>query len=221
MAGFSSEITDRLSATGVVAVLMIDDVDAAVPLAQALCDGGVDAMELTLRTPVAFAALREIRRHVPQMLAGIGTILTPAQIREAVAAGAAFGVSPGTNPVVVQTAHDHGLPFAPGIATPTDIEIAVSLGCRVLKFFPAEPSGGLSYLRSIAAPFLHLGVQFLPLGGVNSQNMVDYLADPTVLAVGGSWLAPRELIQSKNWDGLRARAAEASEIIRGMVDHGK
>ena len=210
-----SELAERITSTGVVAVLMIDEVADAVPLAEALLAGGVDAMELTLRTPAALEALRRIRTAVPDMLAGIGTILTVAQVEAVVAAGGSFGVAPGTNPRIIEAAVAHRLPFAPGVVTPSDIEHAVSLDCRLLKFFPAEPSGGLPYLTSIAAPFAHLGVRFLPLGGLNVDNMSEYLADSAVFAVGGSWLAPRELIKQRNWSAIeqRARAARAQVTV--------
>jgi 2-dehydro-3-deoxyphosphogluconate aldolase/(4S)-4-hydroxy-2-oxoglutarate aldolase len=213
---FSPPIAERLSRTGIVAVLIIDDPADAVPLARALLAGGVDAMELTLRTPVALDALRAICSEVPGMLAGIGTILTTQQVDEVVAAGAAFGVAPGTNRRVVQAAVAVGLPFAPGVVTPTDVESAVELGCRLLKFFPAESSGGIAYLQSMAAPFVHLGVRYLPLGGIHLENLGRYLEDPNVLAVGGSWLAPRDLIAQRDWIGIEQRARQARQRIDSL-----
>jgi 2-dehydro-3-deoxyphosphogluconate aldolase/(4S)-4-hydroxy-2-oxoglutarate aldolase len=162
----NDQITPHLRRTGVIAVLMIDRADDAVPLARALLAGGVDCIELTLRTDAALESLRRIRAEVPEMTVGVGTILTPRQANDAKEAGASFGVAPGMNPRVVAEAQRIGLPFAPGICTPTDIELALEAGCKVLKFFPSEPCGGLPYLRSIVAPFAHLGVQFIPLGGV-------------------------------------------------------
>ncbi len=144
---------NRLHRAGVIAVLVIDDADDAVPLARALITGGVDCIELTLRTPIAIDAMKRIRVEVPEMFVGAGTVLTPEQVNEVKAAGAAFGVAPGMNPRVVAEARRIGLPFAPGICTPTDIELALEQDCRLLKFFPSEPSGGLAYLRSIAAPY--------------------------------------------------------------------
>jgi 2-dehydro-3-deoxyphosphogluconate aldolase/(4S)-4-hydroxy-2-oxoglutarate aldolase len=210
---FPEDLLGRLASTGVIAVLIIDDAANAVPVARALLEGGIDAMELTLRTPAAIEGLRRIRAEVPEMLAGIGTILTPAQIDEVVAAGAAFGVAPGTNARVIEAAQKHRLPFAPGIVTPSDIEQAISLGCRLLKFFPAEPSGGIAYLKSIAAPFAHLGVRYVPLGGVSADNLGDYLAEECVLAVGGSWIASRELIHGKEWSAIEHRAREARHRV--------
>ena len=206
-------ILDRMSKCGVIAVLVVDDAKSAIPLAQALLDGGIDVMELTLRTPAAIDALRAITQNVPKMLAGIGTILQPPQVQSVVEAGAAFGVSPGLNPHTVEAAQKAGLPFAPGIVTPSDLELALELGCRDVKFFPAEPSGGLKYLKSLAAPYAHLGSRFVPLGGLTQENMGAYLADPLVLAVGGSWLAPRDMINAGDWLTIRNRAAAARETV--------
>lgn len=203
---------DQIESGGVVSVLIIEEVEHAVPLAQALLAGGVNAMELTLRTDAAVEGLRQIREQVPEMLAGIGTVLNEDQIDEIVAAGAQFAVSPGLNPRVVRKAQAAGLPFAPGVMTPSDIEAAIELGCRELKFFPAEPSGGLTTLNSIRAPYAHLGVRFIPLGGVNARNMESWLQNDGVFAVGGSWLTPKDVVQSGDWNEVTRRAAEAREI---------
>jgi 2-dehydro-3-deoxyphosphogluconate aldolase/(4S)-4-hydroxy-2-oxoglutarate aldolase len=202
----------RIERSGVIAVLILDDASHAVPLAKALLAGGVDAMELTLRTDAAIDSLRQIREHVPEMLAGIGTVINVNQIDEIVAADAHFAVSPGLNPAVVKKAQDAGLPFAPGVMTPSDIEVAIELGCRELKFFPAVPSGGLAMLNSIRAPYAHLGIRFVPLGGVNADNMTSWLRNPGVFAVGGSWLTPQDAIQSRNWEEITRRAMEARRI---------
>jgi 2-dehydro-3-deoxyphosphogluconate aldolase/(4S)-4-hydroxy-2-oxoglutarate aldolase len=210
---FSPEILRRIEHCAVIAVLVIDAVKDAVPLARALLDGGIDVMELTLRTPAALDALRAIRAEVPDMLAGIGTILTPEQAQRVCESGAAFGVAPGTNRRVVEAARGVSLPFAPGIATPSDLELALELGCPEVKFFPAEPCGGLDYLRGLAAPYVHLGVRFIPLGGLKLDNVGPYLIDPLVLAVGGSWLAPRNLIQAGDWLSIRQLAAAARRQV--------
>ncbi|MEN9468588.1 MAG: putative aldolase [Verrucomicrobiota bacterium] len=206
----------RIQSTGIVAVLVIDKEEDGTPLARALLAGGVDAMELTLRTPAALRALRRIRAEVPEMLAGAGTVLTAAQVAEVKNAGAEFAVSPGVNPRVLKAASDEGIPFAPGIATPSDIELALESGCRMLKFFPAEHSGGLPYLQAIAAPYRHLGVSFLPLGGLNAKNMAPYLSDPLVSAIGGSWLAPREAIREARWSDITSLAKAAVETIKSI-----
>jgi 2-dehydro-3-deoxyphosphogluconate aldolase/(4S)-4-hydroxy-2-oxoglutarate aldolase len=196
----------------VVAVLVIDEVADAIPVAETLLEGGIRCMELTLRTPCAIDALKAIRRAVPDMTAGIGTVLTRDQVREIKAAGAAFGVAPGLNRNVLDEAAKQNLPFAPGIATPSDIEAALEHGCRIMKFFPAEPFGGLAYLKSMAAPYDHLNLQFIPLGGLNENNLRLWLESPLVCAVGGSWIAPRNLIREKNWDEIRRRAQVAATI---------
>jgi 2-dehydro-3-deoxyphosphogluconate aldolase/(4S)-4-hydroxy-2-oxoglutarate aldolase len=217
---FPKELLERIERCGVIAVLVVDELAHAVPLARALIDGGIDAMELTLRTPVAMGALEAIRTQVPGMLAGVGTVLTPEQAGEAANAGAAFGVAPGLNPRVVREAQEKGLPFAPGVATASDLEAALELGCREVKFFPAEATGGMSYLKSLAAPYTHLGVRFVPLGGLKPDNVPEYLSSPLVLAVGGSWIAPRDSIRQENWDAIRSSAAKARAIVndvRGTV----
>lgn len=211
---FPDDLRLQLRQTGVIAVLMIERVEDAVPLARALLAGGVTAIELTLRTFAALQCLRRIRDEVPGMTIGVGTILTPEQANDAKDNGATFGVAPGMNPRVVAEAARIGLPFAPGVCTPTDIELAVEAGCRVLKFFPCEPCGGLPYLRTIFAPFAHLGVQFIPLGGVNAGNAATYLKEPSVLALGGSWLAPKDLIAKGDWAAITALAREATGIIQ-------
>ncbi len=208
------ELLERIERCGVIAVLVVDELGHAVPLARALLDGGIDAMELTLRTPVAMDALAAIRAQVPDMLPGVGTVLTPDQVGEAARAGAAFGVAPGLNPRVVRAAREAGLPFAPGITTATDLEAALELGCREVKFFPAEAIGGMAYLKSLAAPYRHLGVRFVPLGGLKPDNVREYLSSPLVLAVGGSWIAPRDAIRHENWDAIRANAAEARVLVK-------
>jgi 2-dehydro-3-deoxyphosphogluconate aldolase/(4S)-4-hydroxy-2-oxoglutarate aldolase len=206
-------ISKRIESTGIVAVLVIDREEDGPDLAKALLAGGVDIMELTLRTPAAIGALRRIRAEVPDMLAGAGTVLTPAQVEEVKNAGAEFAVSPGVNPRVMQAAKEAGLPFAPGISTPSDIEQALEFDCRLLKFFPAEASGGLARLKAMSAPYQHLGVRFVPLGGVSEKNMSAYLADPLIAALGGSWLAPREAIMEKRWSDITGLARQATTLI--------
>jgi len=213
-APFPSELTDHIQRSGVIAVLVLDRADDAVPLAHALLEGGVDIMELTLRTPAAIEGLRRIKADVPEMTAGIGTILIPEQVEQVVDAGAVFGVAPGLNPRVVEKAQQIGLPFSPGVATPTDIERAVELGCNLLKFFPAEPLGGLKYLKGMSAPYAHLDLKYVPLGGINQDNLASYLSFPSILAVGGSWIAARPLIQNNDWAQITENARRAVEVVR-------
>jgi 2-dehydro-3-deoxyphosphogluconate aldolase/(4S)-4-hydroxy-2-oxoglutarate aldolase len=209
---FDPQLAEKISAAGVAAVLVIDDAGDALPLARALLDGGVNVMELTLRTPAALDALRQIRREVPEMIAGIGTILSVEQLHAAREAGAAFGVSPGCNPRLLAAAREAGFSFGPGIATPSDIESALEHGCRLLKFFPAEQLGGLSYLRAMAAPYAHLGLRYIPLGGLTEANAGTYLNDPLIAAIGGSWIAPRETIKAKDWTKIASSARGAREL---------
>lgn len=211
---FEEEISNKIQASGVIAVLVVDDAEDAVPLANCLLENGISAMELTLRTPAALEALKAVTAQVPQMLAGVGTVLTSKQVEQVAKAGAAFAVAPGLNPNVVSKAIELGLPFAPGVVSPSEIERAVELGCDVLKFFPAESSGGLSYLKSMAGPYNHLGLKYIPLGGISQGNMKTYLQDPLILAVGGSWIASRKLIQARDWKTIANNAKQASNIVK-------
>ena len=188
-----------------------------MPLVEGLLHGGVTAIELTLRTPVALEALRAICDLNSEMIVGVGTILSQGMVDEVKVAGADFGVAPGLNPRVVQAALEVGLPFAPGICTPSDIETAAGLGCRVMKFFPAQASGGVTYLRSMSAPYKHLGIEFFPLGGINSSNMVDYLNEPNVLAIGGTWIVQKEMLTAEDWSGIAERAKEVTSQLNGVV----
>lgn len=210
---FSAQALERMHQTGVIAVLVVDDPRRAVKVARALLAGGVSIMELTLRTSAALECLKAITGEVPEMMAGAGTIIIPEQVDQVLNAGAAFAVSPGTNPVVIRRAIELGLPFAPGVVTPTDIDVAVHAGCRELKFFPAEQSGGLNMLSAIKAPYAHLGLKYIPLGGVTTANLESYLRDPDVLAVGGSWLAKKDTIDAERWDEITKAAHEASAIV--------
>ena len=213
MNAFPNEILQRLQRSRVVAGFSVDSVDEAVPIAEALLAGGIDSIELTLRTDAAMDAVRAISQNVPDIMIGVGTILRPDQAIAVKEAGAHFGVSPGMNPRVIKAAQVVGLPFAPGIVTPTDLEAAIELGCYLVKFFPAESSGGLNYLRSMAAPYKHLGIRYFPLGGVNTGNMMEYLNDEIIAAVGGSWIVKSDLVKSKDWAGITERASQVRQIL--------
>ena len=217
----NSELIQKLSTQGIIAVLVIEDIKQTLPLVKALCDGGVKAVELTLRTPVALEAAKLIKEQMPEVLLGIGTVLTPSQVEQIAAIGVDFGVAPGCNSRVIDAAAKCGLPFAPGVATPTDMEIALENGCKVMKFFPAEPMGGLKYLDSAAMPYRHLGVSFIPLGGLCAENMGIYLGSPLITAIGGSWIAKSDVIRAGHWEKITANAKEAMEIVkraRGQFD---
>ena len=213
---FNKKITDCLRRVGVMAVLVIEDPRHAVPTAKALLRGGIIVMELAFRTPNSPEALRRILAEVPEMIAGVGTILFPEQIKNAQNLGAAFGVSPGFSREVVAEALERRFPFAPGILTPSELEMAISFGCQTVKLFPAQISGGASYIRAIHAPYSHLGIEFIPLGGLTPSNIGDYLKYDYIPAVGGSWIAPVELIRSENWNLITARAKEAVAIVQKL-----
>ncbi len=217
MCTIDDSILKCLAKAQVVAGFSVNHVDEAAPIARALLEGGIDAIELTLRTPAAMDAVHAIAQEVPEILLGVGTILTPKQCKEVIAAGAAVGMSPGTNPAVVRTAQEGGLAFAPGIATPSDLEVAISLGCRFIKYFPAEALGGVPYLNSMAAPYAHLGISYFPLGGINTNNMMDYLNSKHVVAIGGSWIVQSQLVQDKDWAGITERAKDVRRVVEGSV----
>jgi len=208
-----SEIGQSLIHSKLIAVLVVDHLEAAIPLAESLLAGGVTAMEITLRTPIALEVAQKIRESVPEMTVGIGTVLEADQVDAAVEAGAHFAVSPGVNTEVIRHAQAKDLPFGPGVMTPTEIDTAIREGCRLLKFFPSESSGGLPHLKNIAAPYLHLGLKFIPLGGITVRNLATYLESDLIAAVGGSWLAPRDVIAAGNWKEIEANAREARSII--------
>jgi 2-dehydro-3-deoxyphosphogluconate aldolase/(4S)-4-hydroxy-2-oxoglutarate aldolase len=208
------ELLQRMASCGVMAVITIDEAESAVPLAEALAAGGVNGIEMTLRTPAALEAIRRIRAGCPDVLIGAGTVLNRTQVEQVKAAGALFGVAPGCNPSTLRAARELGLPFAPGVATPSDVEAAVEHGCRLLKFFPAETCGGLPHLNAMAAPFAHLGLRYIPLGGISPDELGTYLGSPHVACVGGSWLAKPEVIRARDWKKITELAAAAMAIVR-------
>lgn len=209
----SPEITKKINDAGIIAVLIIDEVKHALPLAHALLHGGVDTIELTLRTPAALDAAKIIKKEVPKITLGFGTVLTLDQVKAVVDVGADFAVSPGCNPKIIAEARKKRLPFAPGVMTPTDIEIAIQEGCRILKFFPAATSGGMKHLESMSAPYNYLGLKFIPLGGCNIENAPSYLESDLITAIGGTWLAKRPLIQSEDWNAITNNAKEITSLI--------
>lgn len=209
---FTEKMLERIKNSGIIAVLVIDNEEDAVPLAEALLAGGINIMELTLRTPAALGAIKRVKANCPDMMCGAGTVLTVDQVEQLAEAGADFAVAPGMNPKVVAKAKSIGLPFAPGISTPSDIEAAIEHGCRLLKFFPAESAGGLKHLKNISAPYNFLNLQFIPLGGLNIDNMATYLDSPSVIAIGGSWIAKQEVIKANNWELITANAKAATQV---------
>jgi 2-dehydro-3-deoxyphosphogluconate aldolase/(4S)-4-hydroxy-2-oxoglutarate aldolase len=191
-------------------VVVVDDLADAVPLARALVAGGLPAIELTLRTPVALDAIAAIASEVPEILVGAGTILTPAQARQAADAGARFLVSPGATPALLTGMAATGLPFLPGTSTVSEVLAVLEAGCTEMKFFPAEASGGTAWLSSIASPVPD--ARFCPTGGITAATAASYLALPNVGCVGGSWLTPADVVRRRDWAEVTHRAASAAAL---------
>jgi 2-dehydro-3-deoxyphosphogluconate aldolase/(4S)-4-hydroxy-2-oxoglutarate aldolase len=209
---------ETLGELGVVPVVAIEDAKDAVPLGRALIDGGLPCAEITFRTAAAAEAIAELAQNLPQVLLGAGTILSAEQASQAVEAGAKFIVSPGFDPFVVDWCIEHQVPIMPGVATPTEISMALNKGLTILKFFPAEVAGGVKALKAIAGPFV--GVKFVPTGGINPANLPDYLALPAVHACGGSWLVKRKLINEGSFDEISRLTKEAIEIVQRIRGEG-
>lgn len=202
-------IFDQLSRHGVVPVIALDDPAQALPLADALIAGGLPVAEITFRTDAARATIAAMARHRPEMLVGSGTVITEEQVDQSLEAGARFALSPGIDAAVLAHAAARGLPFAPGIMTPSDLQVALRVGCRMVKFFPAMAAGGPNMLKNIAAPYKHTGIRFNPTGGVTMDNLGDWLALPEVSAVGGTWIATRADIAAGDWARITANARAA------------
>ena len=203
----------RFQAASVIPVVEIDDADHAEPLAEALLSGGINIVEVTLRTPAAERAIARIAAAFPDMSIGAGTVLNRRQAESVIHAGAHFGASPGLNPEIVKLFERHELPFLPGVVTPTEVESARSLGCHYLKFFPAEAAGGAAYLRALSGPYSHSGVKFCATGGITLENMVDDLAVSLVNAIGGSWIAGRWQIANREWNAIARQARQAMDRL--------
>ncbi|WP_166296667.1 bifunctional 4-hydroxy-2-oxoglutarate aldolase/2-dehydro-3-deoxy-phosphogluconate aldolase [Bradyrhizobium sp. 2S1] len=206
------QIAELIRQASVIPVLTIERLADAVPLARALVAGGVRTLEVTLRTPVAVDAARAIIAEVPDAIVGIGTILNGDDLARAEALGAKFGISPGATPELLKAAAASRLPFAPGIATASELMQALAQGFDVVKFFPAEQAGGIKALRALAGPFPH--VRVCPTGGIGEANAATWLAEPNVLAVGGSWLCPASDIRAGNWAGITAMCAQAMKTLK-------
>lgn len=198
----------------VIPVIVIDDLAQAVPLARALIAGGVRVLEVTLRTPVALAAIRVIAREVPEAIVGVGTLTRPEEFTEARDAGACFGVSPGLTPVLIAAARDSGLPLLPGVMTPSDVIAARLAGFRELKLFPAQQAGGIGMLQALTGPFPD--VTFCPTGGITAETAPDYLALPNVACVGGSWLTPKAALAAGDWEAVTALVRQAVALMSSV-----
>ena len=205
-------IQEALYRLGVVPVVKLDDAKDAAPLADALGRGGLPCAEVTFRTAAAEESIRAMTAAHPDMLVGAGTVLTTEQADAAVAAGAAFIVSPGLNPTVVRHCLDKGYPVLPGVVTPSEVELALSLGLEVVKFFPAEAAGGLKMIRAMSAPYGSL--KFMPTGGISAENLESYLSFGKVLACGGSWMVADRLVKEGKFDVIEELSRQAVEIVR-------
>jgi 2-dehydro-3-deoxyphosphogluconate aldolase/(4S)-4-hydroxy-2-oxoglutarate aldolase len=208
----NGSVAEVLRSVRVVPVVAIDDAADAVPLARALADGGLPVIEVTFRTEAAEEAIRRIAAECPDVQVGAGTLLTPDQVRAAKAAGAGFGVSPGFNPAVVAACADAGLPIIPGVNSPSGVEQGLALGLSLLKFFPAVASGGLPMISALAGPYPQ--VSFMPTGGITEQTLGDWLAQPNVAAVGGTWIASRNALSTQDFAGITSRARVARELAQ-------
>lgn len=211
----TSNLTEALGRVRVVPLVQSDDPDTALKISEALLEGGLDVLEVVLRTDAALDCLAAIAKEFPNAHVGAGTVLSADQSREVIARGAGFIVSPGLNEASVKVAHDAGLPILPGIATPTELQQAWNLGLRTVKFFPAGLAGGPKMLGAFASVFRD--VRFMPTGGVSAANLSEFLAIPSVIACGGSWLTPKEAIANGDFGAITKLAKEAISIANGRA----
>jgi 2-dehydro-3-deoxyphosphogluconate aldolase/(4S)-4-hydroxy-2-oxoglutarate aldolase len=209
-----TSVLEQIERARVVPVVVVDDARDGLGVAAALRDGGLPVAEVTFRTAGAASAIEAIAREVPEVLVGAGTVITAAQVDEAVRAGARFLVSPGLSADVVRRAQEHGVPILPGVATPSDIIAALDLGLKAVKLFPANVVGGPAAVKAFSAPFP--GVRFVPTGGVSAANLLDYLSLPSVLAAGGSWMVDRSLVRAGDWTEITRRTREAVELAASL-----
>ncbi|MBV9392205.1 MAG: bifunctional 4-hydroxy-2-oxoglutarate aldolase/2-dehydro-3-deoxy-phosphogluconate aldolase [Verrucomicrobia bacterium] len=207
-----TEILKRLEQLALVPIIAIENLDQALYLADALLHGGLPVAEITFRTMAAAEVIALLHEQRPELLLGAGTVLNSAYLAQARAAGAAFALAPGLDLTVIGEAGQLGFPFYPGVMTPTDIQAGLKAGVSVFKFFPAVPAGGLELMRAILAPFAHLAVRVIPTGGVKPQDVREWLCEPSVLAVGGTWIASRQAIAARDWQGIQERAKAAVSI---------
>lgn len=199
-----------LTASPVMPVIALERLDQALPLAEALLEGGLRTLEITLRTPVALEAIRQIVKAFPQARVGAGTVTSPEALRQVTEAGAAFAVSPGLTPRLIAAAHRDATPLLPGVMTPSEVLMAMDAGFHRLKLFPAEQAGGIPMLRALAGPYPAL--RFCPTGGIRPDTAAAYLAEPNVLCVGGSWLTPRTLLETGDWKAIMGLARQAAAL---------
>ena len=204
-----SDVLEKLNTLKIIPVITIEEKDQAIPLADALLNGGLPLAEITFRTSAAADVLTILRKEKPQMLLGAGTVLTIDNLKKAIDCGASFAVAPGLNQNIVEAAQKMNFPFFPGVMTPSEVEKSINIGCSILKFFPAEAAGGIKLLKSLEAPYGHMGIQFIPTGGITLENMSHYLSLSGVLAVGGTWIAKKEHISNGDWLKISSNCQEA------------
>jgi 2-dehydro-3-deoxyphosphogluconate aldolase/(4S)-4-hydroxy-2-oxoglutarate aldolase len=207
-------VLEKFEKIGIIPVVVLDDAKDAEPLGRALMEGGLPAAEVTFRTDAAEESIRIMAEKFPDMLVGAGTVLTTEQVDRAVAAGARFIVSPGFNPKVVKYCIEKNIPVTPGTQTPTEMEQAIEMGLDVVKFFPAEPAGGLIMIKAVSAPYTML--KFMPTGGINAENVKDYLKFGKILACGGSWMVKGDMIKNGEFDKIKDMVAEAAQIVKDI-----
>ena len=213
-----NEILQQLGHIKIIPVIALDEAETAVPLGQALLEGGLPCAEITFRTAAAAGAIQKMRAAYPEMLVGAGTVLTVAQAQQAKEAGASFIVTPGFDAQVVDWCLARDVPITPGVVTPTDINQALAKGLNVLKFFPAEAVGGIKLLKAIGAPYV--GVKFIPTGGINENNLADYLRLPMVYACGGSFMVKKEWLAAGQFDKVKEAAAQAVAVVQQITGQG-
>lgn len=207
-----NEVLKKIGEIGIIPVVVLDDAKDAEPLAKALIEGGLPCAEVTFRTAAAEEVIRKMATAYPDLFVGAGTVLTVEQVNRAVNAGAKFIVSPGLNPEVVKYCVQRGIPVCPGTCTPSEVEQALALGLDTVKFFPAEPAGGLGFIKAMAAPYT--GVKFMPTGGISAKNVREYLAYDRILACGGSWMVKKDLVKAGDFEKITELVREAADIVK-------
>lgn len=203
---------EQVAACGVVPVVVLEDAEQAVPTAKALLAGGINAMEITFRTSAAKASIARVAQEVPEMIVGAGTVINVDQLRDALEAGARFIVSPGSSADVIAEAMRLNVPITPGVVTPSEIMLGLSLGVKVFKFFPAESFGGLKTIKALCGPFPQ--IRFIPTGGINQNNAAEYFKNPKIVAVGGSWMVTKDMVAAGDFAGITEKSKAATELFR-------
>lgn len=206
-------VIQKIEKRRIIPIVTLQNAEDIVPICEALKAGGLNVVEITFRTSAAQDAIRSAVREFPDFTVGAGTVTSLEEIEIVQEAGAHFAVAPGLSQAIVRRAQEIGLPFFPGVCTPTDIHMALDSGCKVMKYFPAAAMNGIRTLKAVCGPFLHLGVRFIPTGGIDAENMMEYLSYPAVLAVGGSWIVAPSIIADRSWQRISELASQAIERI--------